>query len=45
MLPVYARDILQVGAQGLGPLRAAPALGATLTAIFFSFRRSRPTSA
>ena len=38
MLPVYARDILQVGADGLGPLRAAPALGATLTAIIFSFR-------
>jgi MFS family permease len=36
MLPVYARDILFVGAQGLGPMRAAPALGATLTAIFFS---------
>jgi MFS family permease len=38
MLPVYARDILQVGADGLGPLRAAPAVGATLTAILFSFR-------
>jgi MFS family permease len=38
MLPVYARDILQVGADGLGPLRAAPAVGATLTAIFFSVR-------
>jgi len=38
MLPVYARDILYVGADGLGPLRAAPAVGATLTAIFFSFR-------
>ena len=38
MLPVYARDILHVGADGLGPLRAAPAVGATLTAIFFSFR-------
>jgi MFS family permease len=36
MLPLYARDILHVGAQGLGPLRAAPALGATLTAIAFS---------
>jgi hypothetical protein len=36
MLPVYARDILHVGAEGLGPLRAAPAVGATLTAIFFS---------
>ena len=38
MLPVYARDILHVGADGLGPLRAAPAVGATLTAIFFSVR-------
>ena len=38
MLPVYARDILEVGADGLGPLRAAPAVGATLTAIFFSVR-------
>ena len=38
MLPVYARDILHVGADGLGPLRAAPAFGATLTAIFFSIR-------
>ncbi|MBA2467506.1 MAG: MFS transporter [Sphingomonas sp.] len=41
MLPIYARDILEVGAQGLGPLRAAPAIGATLTAIFFSFRPIR----
>ena len=38
MLPLYARDILEVGADGLGPLRAAPAVGATLTAIFFSVR-------
>jgi MFS family permease len=38
MLPVYARDILHVGPDGLGPLRAAPAVGATLTAIFFSAR-------
>jgi MFS family permease len=38
MLPLYARDILHVGADGLGPLRAGPAAGATLTAIFFSFR-------
>jgi MFS family permease len=37
MLPVYARDILHVGADGLGPLRAAPAAGATITAIIFSF--------
>jgi MFS family permease len=38
MLPVYARDILQVGSEGLGHLRAAPALGAVVTAIFFSWR-------
>jgi MFS family permease len=30
ILPIYAEDILQVGAQGLGVLRAAPAVGATL---------------
>jgi MFS family permease len=41
MLPIYARDILQVGVQGLGPLRAAPAIGATLTAVYFSFRPIR----
>jgi MFS family permease len=38
MLPVYARDILQVGAAGLGHLRAAPALGAVAVAVIFSFR-------
>ena len=38
MLPVYARDILVVGPEGLGPLRAAPAIGAALTALYFSFR-------
>ncbi len=38
MLPLYARDILEVGAQGLGPLRAAPAVGSTLVAVYFSFR-------
>lgn len=41
MLPLYARDILHVGADGLGPLRAAPAVGATLTAIYFSVRPLR----
>ncbi len=33
LLPVYAKDILQVGAQGLGPLRAAPALGAIVMGV------------
>jgi len=31
LLPIYARDILQVGPSGLGLLRSAPAIGATLT--------------
>jgi predicted MFS family arabinose efflux permease len=30
LLPIYARDILHTGPQGLGLLRAAPALGALL---------------
>jgi len=38
MLPIYARDILHTGPEGLGHLRAAPALGATLTAALFAFR-------
>src|ERR1700722_3737573 len=32
LLPVYARDILQVGPIGLGVLRSAPAAGAFITA-------------
>ena len=35
LLPAYARDILHVGPLGLGMLRSAPALGATLMAIGF----------
>lgn len=38
LLPVYARDILHVGSEGLGHLAAAPGVGAGLTALFFSFR-------
>ena len=38
MLPVFARDVLHAGPEGLGHLRAAPALGATLIAAFFSIR-------
>ena len=33
LLPVYARDILHVGVAGLGPLRAAPAVGAAVVAL------------
>ncbi|PWK24477.1 putative MFS family arabinose efflux permease [Arcicella aurantiaca] len=31
LLPVYSEDILHVGAEGLGILRAAPSIGAVLT--------------
>ena len=36
LLPVFARDILQVDAGGLGILRAAPAVGAVIVAFVFS---------
>lgn len=38
MLPVFARDILMVGPEGLGLMRGAPAAGAALVAAFLSFR-------
>jgi MFS family permease len=38
MLPVYARDVLHVGSEGLGALRAAPAVGAALTALVLARR-------
>jgi MFS family permease len=38
MLPVFARDVLHAGPEGLGHLRAAPAVGATVTAAFFAIR-------
>jgi MFS family permease len=38
MLPVFASDILLVGPQGLGMLRACPAIGATLMAFVLMFR-------
>jgi MFS family permease len=33
LLPIYARDILDVGPQGLGLLRAAPAVGALIMSL------------
>jgi MFS family permease len=33
LLPIYAKDILQVGPQGLGLLRAAPAVGALVMSL------------
>ncbi len=38
LLPIYAEDILRVGPVGLGWLRAAPALGAMLTALALAHR-------
>ena len=38
MLPAYARDILAVGPQGLGLLRASPAIGALASALWFAWR-------
>ncbi len=42
LLPIYARDILKIGPWGLGLLRSAPAIGASLTALtlaYFPLRR------
>ena len=38
LFPVYARDILEVGETGLAQLAMAPAVGAALTALWFSIR-------
>lgn len=38
LLPVFARDILHVGAEGLGLLRAAPAAGAAVVAFWLATR-------
>lgn len=36
LLPIFASDILMIGAKGLGTLRAAPAVGAAIMAIYLS---------
>lgn len=41
LLPVFARDVLRVGAPGFGILRAAPALGATSVALWLAARPIR----
>ena len=38
LLPIFARDILHVGSEGLGLMRAAPAAGAMLVAAWFAWR-------
>lgn len=37
MLPVFAAEVLRVGPQGLGFLRAAPAAGAVLMALYLAY--------
>jgi MFS family permease len=37
MLPVFAYDVLQVGDEGLGLMRGAPALGASVFAVWLGF--------
>jgi MFS family permease len=37
LLPIYSEDILHVGAQGLGILRAAPSVGAVLTMVLLVY--------
>jgi MFS family permease len=41
LLPVYAREILHAGPLGLGLLRAAPGVGASLMAILLAYRPLR----
>jgi MFS family permease len=47
LLPVYATDILQVGPEGLGLMRAAPSIGALVMAVWIAhvppFRRAGRT--
>jgi MFS family permease len=38
LLPIFAHDLLRTGPQGLGALRAAPALGALAVSIWMTFR-------
>jgi MFS family permease len=39
LLPVFADQVLKVGPQGLGILRAAPAAGATMMSLYLAHRR------
>src|SRR5205814_10429461 len=41
LLPVFARDVLHVGPEGFGVLRASPAIGALLVAGFLAVRPIR----
>jgi MFS family permease len=41
LLPVFARDVLHAGPQGFGLLRAGPAMGAAVVAVFLAVRPIR----
>jgi MFS family permease len=41
LLPVFARDVLKVGPQGFGVLRASPAVGAVVVAGYLAYRPIR----
>ena len=41
LLPVFARDILEVGPEGFGLLRASPAAGAVLVGVYLAVRPIR----
>jgi MFS family permease len=41
LLPVFARDVLKVGPQGFGILRASPAVGAVMMALYLAYRPIR----
>jgi MFS family permease len=41
LLPMFARDVLHVGAWGLGTLRSAPAVGAATVALLMAWRPLR----
>jgi MFS family permease len=45
MLPAFADQVLHVGSEGLGALRAAPALGAVITALIFALYPMKNMSA
>ncbi|MGA2563595.1 MAG: MFS transporter, partial [Steroidobacteraceae bacterium] len=38
LLPIYAAEVLHIGPQGLGLLRSAPGVGASLTAVLLALR-------
>lgn len=41
LLPAFARDVLQIGPQGLGLLRSAPAIGGLCSALLLTWRALR----